>query len=68
LRYYSVRAFSTESLQYEEPLILIEPGLNAFTVLTDDMEVLVERLKADGVRVDEVQVLDGDDTHYRVDG
>lgn len=50
--YYSIVAFSTTSIQYDEHHILIEPGINVFTVLTSDVETLLERLRADGIRVD----------------
>jgi len=64
VNYYSVKAFSTVSVQYEEPsVIFIEPGMNVFNVLTDDIDGFVEVLKADGVRVDEVNKLDGEDAH-----
>lgn len=62
--YYSIRAFSRVSVQYQEPsIIFIEPGMNVFTVLTDDVEGLVTKLKADGIRVDQVNKLDGSDSH-----
>ena len=57
-RYYSIRAFSTISQQYEELMVFIDPGLNAFTVLTDDVEAFLQLLKSDGIRVDEVNQLD----------
>jgi hypothetical protein len=57
--YYSIVAFSTTSIQYDEhPPIFIEPGSNVFTVLTADVDALVERLKGDGIRIDEVFQLD----------
>lgn len=56
--FYSISAFSTTSQQYEEPLIFIEPGMNAFTVTTDDVDALVDMLKADGHRIDKVTQLD----------
>lgn len=56
--YYSILAFATTSMQYQEPLIFIEPGINAFTVLTDDIDALLVSLKADGHRIDGVNQLD----------
>jgi hypothetical protein len=56
--YYSIVAFSTTSKQYDEPLVLVEPGINAFTVLTSDVESLLERLRVDGIRVDALIQLD----------
>lgn len=59
--YYSIRAFATTSRQYPtDPAIFIEPGMNAFTVFTDDVDALLELLKADGLRVEEVAQLDGE--------
>ena len=59
MSFYSVAAFSTISWQSQEPLVFIEPGVNAFTVTTQDIEALVSRLKAEGIRIDAVNQLDG---------
>lgn len=67
MRYYSIKAFSRRSIQYETPLILIEPGMNAFTVTTPDIDSLVRMLRQDGVRVDEVNSLDGGSAHAEGD-
>ena len=56
---YSISAYSPIELEREDPLILFEPGLNACVVRTDDIDSLVEWLKMKGVRVDEVNQLDG---------
>jgi hypothetical protein len=61
--FYSIIAYATTSQQYEDPLIFIEPGMNAFTITTDDVDALVDRLKADGHRIDEVFQLDGEGQH-----
>ena len=67
--YYSIRAFSTTSIQYNEPsVIFIEPGMNAFTVLTDNIDTFVTKLVTDGIRVDEVNKLDGQNAHVTVEG
>lgn len=58
--YYSISAFATTSKQYEDPMIFIEPGMNAFCVLTDDVDILLELLKLDGLRIQEVTQLDGE--------
>jgi hypothetical protein len=60
--YYSIVAYSTISVQYQEPsLVFIEPGINAFTVLTDDIENFLAHLKSEGIRVDKVNQLDGEE-------
>jgi hypothetical protein len=61
--YYSIRAYSTTSLQVKDPLILIEPGMNAFTVLTTNVKALVVLLEAEGIRVEAVNALDGETSH-----
>jgi hypothetical protein len=63
MSFYSVAAFSTISWQSQEPLVFIEPGVNAFTVTVDDIDALVSRLKAEGIRIDAVNQLDGSDAH-----
>ena len=68
MSYYSILAFSTVSVQYREPLVFIEPGINAFSVLTDDVEALLERLRKDGIRVDVVNNLDGGNQDTRGEG
>lgn len=60
-RFYSILAWSTTSVRYPDPLVFIEPGINAFTVTTDDLDSLLERLRIDGIRVDKVNALDGSD-------
>ena len=61
--YYSIVVFAITSRQYQEPLIFIEPGINAFTVTTDAIDALVSNLRADGHRIDEVNQLDGSEAH-----
>lgn len=58
--FYSLLVFATTSQQYEDPLVFIEPGTNAFTVTTDSIDALVDRLKADGHSIDKVIQLDDD--------
>jgi hypothetical protein len=59
--YYSIVAFSTTSVQYQEPMVFIEPGTNVFTVTltSEGLETLLESLKQDGIRVDRINQLDG---------
>ena len=56
--YYSISGFSTTSFEYEHPLIFVGEGMNVFTVLTDDVDSLVERLRLDGLRIEAVNQLD----------
>jgi len=56
--YYSIASYSTVSIQYREPLIFIEPGINAFTVLTDDIKKILNLLKEDGIQITGVHQLD----------
>jgi hypothetical protein len=61
--YYSVRAHSTISVQYDKPsVVFIEPGINVFIVITNDIDAFVKTMEADGIRVDEVNKLDGAST------
>ncbi len=61
--YYSISAYSNTSRQYRDPLVFIEPGINAFCILSDDVNAFLELLRADGIRVDEVNQLDGVPRH-----
>jgi len=62
--YYSICAFSKVSVQYKEPnVIFIEPGINVFTVLTDDISTFKNQLKSDGIRIDALNRLDGSEAH-----
>lgn len=56
--YYSIVAFSSCSIQYQDPLVFIEPGTNVFTILISDIDVFLDLLRADGIRVDGVNQLD----------
>lgn len=56
--YYSIVAFATHSIQYQDPLVFIEPGTNVFTILISDVDVFLDLLRADGIRVDGVNQLD----------
>lgn len=59
-RLYTIAAYSKISLQYKNPsLVFIEPGMNAVLVLTDDINSFIETLKTDGVRVDQINLLNG---------
>lgn len=57
MKYYSIVVFSQESLQYQDPEIFVETGVNVFTVLTGDIQSLVSMLEEDGIRVNEVNCL-----------
>lgn len=61
MSYYSIAAHSTISLQNQDPLIFIEPGMNAFIVPTDNIEGLLESLRLQGVQILGVNALD---EHY----
>lgn len=74
MSYYSLVVFATISKQYDPiehrettEAIYIEPGINVFTILTDEVESLVSKLKADGHRIDEVNILDGTSAHHGLD-
>jgi len=58
MKYYSIAAYSTISLQHQSPPIFIESGINAFTVLTDDIDGLVMQLEASGIKILSVNTLD----------
>jgi hypothetical protein len=62
--YYSLAVFSKISIQYKEPFVLIEPGMNAFTILVENAESFFDQLKLDGIRIDKVARLDGTDEDH----
>lgn len=63
--FYSISGFSTKEFEIEHPPIFIAPGMNAFNCVTSDIKSLITLLEEKGLRVDEVNKLDGTATHTR---
>lgn len=57
--YYSFTALAKNPVAIEDPLILLDSGVNVFTAVVDDLEGLLARLKSEGVTVQQVNKLDG---------
>ncbi len=47
--YYSLHVHAKDDLDFPQHLIMLGPGRNVFTVLTDNLETVVSDLKAAGV-------------------
>jgi hypothetical protein len=66
--FYSIIAVAKQPVAVPDPLILLDRGRNVFTVHTEDLEELREKLKAEGVeivqanRLDDHQPLDPQET------
>lgn len=66
--FYSIVAVAKQPVAVPEPLILLDRGRNVFTVHTEDLEGLREKLKTEGVeivqanRLDDHQPLDPSET------
>lgn len=57
--YYSFTAIATHTVSLKNPYILLGPGLNVFTAVTDDLEGLKALLESEGVDIKSVNRLDG---------
>ena len=57
--FYSFTAIARHPVAIEDPLILLDAGVNAFTAVVEDLDDLLTRLKAEGVEVKQVNKLDG---------
>jgi hypothetical protein len=60
-RFYSIIASTSREVSLTDPDVLLEPGPNVFTVLTVDIDDVVERLKNLGVTVRAVHCLSESD-------
>ena len=58
MKQYSVTAVATKPVAIPDPLIMMDVGLNVFTVLTDDVNEMLKLLKNEGVTVKEINVME----------
>ncbi len=56
--FYSIVAIAKQPVAFPDPLILLDRGLNVFTVHTDDLEELREKLKTEGAEILQANRLD----------
>ena len=54
---WSLTVWSYKEVVVEGVPVLIEPGLNVFNVFLDDIEPVLEGLRAEGIRIDSVNNL-----------
>jgi hypothetical protein len=64
LSYWSIACVSKETIIVPEAKAILEPGVNVFTVVIDDLDKLIERLASEGVTVSALHRLD---VHEAVD-
>jgi len=57
--YYSVTAWSRDTLGFEKHRVVLDPGHNVFNILTDDIESVVKDLQQQGVKHVRATQLDG---------
>lgn len=58
MKQYSVTAIATKGVAIPDPLIMLDEGLNVFTVLTDNVDEMLKLLKDEGVTVKEINVME----------
>lgn len=57
--YYSFILIAKNPVAIENPLVLLDRGVNVITSVVDDLEAFLARLKTEGVKVEKVNRLDG---------
>jgi len=58
MRHFSICAFAQGEAQLPDHQVMLDRGINAFSVFTDDIDAVVRELEAQDVRVDKVYPLD----------
>lgn len=58
MAYYSLVVLAPHPLAIPDPLIMLDAGVNTVTVLTDNLEELLQRLRGEGCEVKQVHRLD----------
>jgi len=58
MRYFSLVAFAEGEASLPGHQVLLDRGMNVFSVFTDDIDTVVEELKTQRVRVDKICPLD----------
>jgi hypothetical protein len=56
--FYSFRLFAPHEVVIPENLVAIDEGMNTFNVFVHDVDSFVERLRAEGCRIDRMHHLD----------
>lgn len=57
-----MKAVASKEVIVQDPPIVVDPGLNVFTVMTSDFEKVREVLESEGVRVLEANHIHGEQT------
>lgn len=56
--YYSFVATAQQPVGFTKPLLMLDAGVNVFSVVVDDVDALLERFKEEGVTVQQMNQLD----------
>ena len=56
--YYSFVVVAPQPLGIPKPMLLLDRGLNVFSVVVDDLDALLEKFKEEGVIVQQMNPLD----------
>ncbi len=56
--FYSFRVYAPHEVLIMENFVALDEGMNTFNCHVNDIDAFVERLKADGVRIDQMNHLD----------
>lgn len=58
MAYYSFVVIAPQPVGFTKPLLMLDKGLNTFSVVVDDVEALVERFHDEGIVVKQRNLLD----------
>lgn len=57
-KHFSIKAFAAGEVVLPEHQTILDRGMNAFSLFTEDINAVVRSLESQGIRVDEVCSLD----------
>lgn len=58
MAYYSFVATAKEPVGITKPMLMLDAGVNVFTLVVDDLDAFLKRLKDEGVTVQQMNRLD----------
>lgn len=58
MAYYSFVAIAKQPVGFTKPMLMLDAGVNVFSVVVDDVQALLEAFKDEGVTVQQMNQLD----------
>lgn len=58
MAYYSFVVIARQPVGIPKPMVMLDAGVNVFTVVVDDLDTFLSRLKDEGVTVQQMNRLD----------